>query len=156
MEKLYYGYYKSPIGILRIVVDESSLVALDFNEEENKQSDEQSYIKEVKNQLDEYFKGTRKLFDLNIKINGTDFQNKVWNELTKIPYGETISYKELATRIGNDKACRAVGNANNKNKISIIIPCHRVVGSNKKLVGYAGGLEKKEWLINHENKVTKE
>ncbi|MBZ6004473.1 methylated-DNA--[protein]-cysteine S-methyltransferase [Paraclostridium bifermentans] len=156
MEKLYYGYYKSPIGNLRIVVDENSLVALDFNEDEKKQSDEHSYIKEVKNQLDEYFKGKRELFDLNIKINGTDFQNKVWNELTKIPYGETISYKELATRIGNDKACRAVGNANNKNKISIVIPCHRVVGSNKKLVGYAGGLEKKEWLINHENKVTNE
>lgn len=156
MEKLYYGYYKSPIGNLRIVVDESSLVALDFNEDEKKQSDEHGYIKEIKSQLDEYFKGTRELFDLNIKINGTDFQNKVWNELTKIPYGETISYKELATRIGNDKACRAVGNANNKNKISIVIPCHRVVGSNKKLVGYAGGLEKKEWLINHENKVTNE
>ncbi|MBN8047422.1 MULTISPECIES: methylated-DNA--[protein]-cysteine S-methyltransferase [Paraclostridium] len=156
MEKLYYGYYKSPIGILRIVVDESSLVALDFNEDKKKQSDEHSYIKEVKNQLDEYFKGKRELFDLKIKLNGTDFQNKVWSELTKIPYGETISYKELATRIGNDKACRAVGNANNKNKISIVIPCHRVVGSNKKLVGYAGGLEKKEWLINHENKVTNE
>lgn len=156
MEKLYYGYYKSPIGKLRIVVDESSLVVLDFNEDEKKQSDEHRYINEVKKQLNEYFKGTRKLFDLNIKINGTDFQNKVWNELTKIPYGETISYKELATRIGNDKACRAVGNANNKNKISIVIPCHRVVGSNKKLVGYAGGLEKKEWLINHENKVTNE
>ncbi|WP_025162850.1 methylated-DNA--[protein]-cysteine S-methyltransferase [Paraclostridium bifermentans] len=156
MEKLYYGYYKSPIGNLRIVVDESSLVVLDFNEDEKKQSDEHRYINEVKKQLDEYFKGTRKLFDLNIKINGTDFQNKVWNELTKIPYGETISYKELATRIGNDKACRAVGNANNKNKISIVIPCHRVVGSNKKLVGYAGGLDKKEWLINHENKVTNE
>ncbi|EQK43070.1 methylated-DNA-[]-cysteine S-methyltransferase family protein [[Clostridium] bifermentans ATCC 638] len=156
MEKLYYGYYKSPIGNLRIVVDESSLVALDFNEDEKKQSDEHRYINEVKKQLDEYFKGTRELFDLNIKMNGTDFQNKVWNELTKIPYGETISYKELATRIGNDKACRAVGNANNKNKISIVIPCHRVVGSNKKLVGYAGGLEKKEWLINHENKVTNE
>ena len=156
MEKLYYGYYKSPIGNLRIVVDENSLVALDFNEDEKKQSDEHSYIKEVKNQLDEYFKGKRELFDLKIKLNGTDFQNKVWSELTKIPYGETISYKELATRIGNDKACRAVGNANNKNKISIVIPCHRVVGSNKKLVGYAGGLEKKEWLINHENKVTNE
>lgn len=156
MGKLYYGYYKSPIGNLRIVVDENSLVALDFNEDEKKQSDEHRYIKEVKKQIDEYFKGTRELFDLNIKINGTDFQNKVWNELTKIPYGETISYKELATRIGNDKACRAVGNANNKNKISIVIPCHRVVGSNKKLVGYAGGLEKKEWLINHENKVTNE
>lgn len=156
MEKLYYGYYESPIGNLRIVVDESSLVALDFNEDEKKQSDEHRYINEVKKQLDEYFKGTRELFDLNIKMNGTDFQNKVWNELTKIPYGETISYKELATRIGNDKACRAVGNANNKNKISIVIPCHRVVGSNKKLVGYAGGLEKKEWLINHENKVTNE
>ena len=156
MEKLYYGYYKSPIGNLRIVVDENSLVALDFNEDEKKQSDEHRYIKEVKKKIDEYFKGTRELFDLNIKINGTDFQNKVWNELTKIPYGETISYKELAARIGNDKACRAVGNANNKNKISIVIPCHRVVGSNKKLVGYAGGLEKKEWLINHENKVTNE
>lgn len=156
MEKLYYGYYKSPIGNLRIIVDESSLVTLDFNEDENRQSDEHRYINEVKKQLDEYFKGTRELFDLNIKMNGTDFQNKVWNELTKIPYGETISYKELATRIGNDKACRAVGNANNKNKISIVIPCHRVVGSNKKLVGYAGGLEKKEWLINHENKVTNE
>ena len=156
MEKLYYGYYKSPIGNLRIVVGERSLVVLDFNEDEKKESDEHRYINEVKKQLDEYFKGTRKLFDLNIKINGTDFQNKVWNELTKIPYGETISYKELATRIGNDKACRAVGNANNKNKISIVIPCHRVVGSNKKLVGYAGGLDKKEWLINHENKVTNE
>lgn len=154
MEKLYYGYYESPIGNLRIVVEENSLVALDFMEDEKKQSDEHTYINEVKKQLDEYFKGKRKLFDLKIKINGTDFQSKVWNELAKIPYGETISYKELATRIGNDKACRAVGNANNKNKISIVIPCHRVVGSSQKLVGYAGGIEKKKWLINHEKKVT--
>jgi len=154
MEKLYYGYYESPIGNLRIVVEENSLVALDFMEDEKKQSDEHVYINEVKKQLDEYFKGKRKLFDLKIKINGTDFQSKVWNELIKIPYGETISYKELATRIRNDKACRAVGNANNKNKISIVIPCHRVVGSNQKLVGYAGGIEKKKWLINHEKEVT--
>ena len=100
---------------------------------------ETSLIKNTKQQLDEYFAGKRKKFDIPIKLEGTDFQIKVWKELLKIPYGETCSYLDIAKRIGNPKASRAVGMANNKNKIIIIVPCHRVIGSNKKLVGYACG-----------------
>ena len=103
-------------------------------------------------QLNEYFSGIRKNFDLPLKFGGTEFQNRVWQELSKIPYGETISYKDLAERTGNIKACRAVGMANNKNPIPIIIPCHRVVGSNGKLTGYAGGLEAKKFLLELEQK----
>ena len=111
---------------------------------------ETSLIKNTKQQLDEYFAGKRKKFDIPIKFNGTDFQVKVWEELLKIPYGETCSYLDIAKRIGNPKASRAVGMANNKNKIIIIVPCHRVIGSNKKLVGYACGLDVKEKLLELE------
>ena len=111
---------------------------------------ETELIKNAKNQLDEYFEGMRKEFDIPIKLEGTDFQIKVWKELLKIPYGETCTYLGIAKRIGNPKASRAVGMANNKNKIMIIIPCHRVIGSNKKLVGYAGGLDVKEKLLKLE------
>ena len=111
---------------------------------------ETSLIKNTKQQLDEYFAGKRKKFDIPIKFNGTDFQVKVWKELLKIPYGETCSYLDIAKRIGNPKASRAVGMANNKNKIIIIVPCHRVIGSNKKLVGYACGLDVKEKLLELE------
>ena len=113
---------------------------------------ETSLIKNTKQQLDEYFAGKRKKFDIPIKLEGTDFQIKVWKELLKIPYGETCSYLDIAKRIGNPKASRAVGMANNKNKIIIIVPCHRVIGSNKKLVGYACGLEVKEKLLELERK----
>ena len=111
---------------------------------------ETSLIKNTKQQLDEYFAGKRKKFDIPIKLDGTDFQIKVWKELLKIPYGETCSYLDIAKRIGNPKASRAVGMANNKNKIIIIVPCHRVIGSNKKLVGYACGLDVKEKLLELE------
>lgn len=111
---------------------------------------ETSLIKNTKQQLDEYFAGKRKKFDIPIKLEGTDFQIKVWKELLKIPYGETCSYLDIAKRIGNPKASRAVGMANNKNKIIIIVPCHRVIGSNKKLVGYACGLDVKEKLLELE------
>ena len=107
-------------------------------------------MKNAKKQLDEYFAGIRKEFDIPIKLEGTDFQIKVWKELLKIPYGETCTYLDIAKHIGNPKAYRAVGMANNKNKIMIIIPCHRVIGSNKKLVGYAGGLDVKEKLLKLE------
>ncbi len=93
-------------------------------------------------------------FDLDISLIGTEFQRKIWNELLKIPYGKSITYKELAIRIGNEKATRAVGNANGKNPLSIIIPCHRVIGSNGLLVGYGGGLERKKWLLEFENKIS--
>ncbi len=113
---------------------------------------ETDLINNTRKQLDEYFAGNRKQFDIPIKLEGTDFQIKVWKELLKIPYGETCSYLDIAKRIGNPKASRAVGMANNKNKIIIIVPCHRVIGSNKKLVGYACGLEVKEKLLELERK----
>lgn len=114
---------------------------------------ETALIKKTKQQLDEYFAGKRKEFDIPIKLEGTDFQIKVWKELLKIPYGETYSYLDIAKRIGNPKASRAVGMANNKNKIIIIVPCHRVIGSNKKLVGYACGLDVKEKLLELEKEI---
>ncbi|MGL4740579.1 MAG: methylated-DNA--[protein]-cysteine S-methyltransferase [Sarcina sp.] len=101
-------------------------------------------------QLEEYFLGKRKSFDLPLEFNGTDFQKNVWKSLLEIPYGESATYKDIAKKIGNEKAVRAVGGANNKNKIMIVVPCHRVIGSNGKLIGYAGGLEKKEILLNLE------
>ncbi len=102
------------------------------------------------NQLLEYFDGKRKDFDLPYKLNGTDFQKKVWSALCDIPYGQTRSYKEIAVAVGNPKASRAVGMANNKNPITVIVPCHRVIGSSGKLVGYAGGLTMKEFLLGME------
>ncbi len=106
----------------------------------------------VFSQLLEYFEGKRKEFDFPYEMRGTDFQKKVWQALCDIPYGETRSYKDIAIAIGNPKACRAIGLANNKNPISIAVPCHRVIGSNGKLVGYAGGLDMKESLLNMEKK----
>jgi methylated-DNA-[protein]-cysteine S-methyltransferase len=108
-------------------------------------------LKEAYKQLLEYLQGERITFELPIKPNGTEFQLKVWDSLQHIPFGQTKSYKEIAIEVNNPKACRAVGMANNKNPISIIIPCHRVIGSNRKLVGYAGGLKIKEYLLNLEN-----
>ncbi|EDS77032.1 methylated-DNA--[protein]-cysteine S-methyltransferase [Clostridium massiliodielmoense] len=150
MTNLYELYYSSPIGILRIKSTKYEILSLEFVDEKILNRENTSILKEASKQLDEYFNGIRKEFDLNIRLEGTEFQKKVWNELLKIPYGEVITYKDIAIRIGNEKAVRAVGNANNKNKIPIIIPCHRVIGSNRKLVGYLGGLDKKLWLLNHE------
>ncbi|MBD0331931.1 MAG: methylated-DNA--[protein]-cysteine S-methyltransferase [Chitinophagaceae bacterium] len=103
-------------------------------------------------QIDEYFRGKRKVFDLELEQTGTNFQNKVWAQLTKIPYGKTISYLHLAQQTGDVKAIRAVAAANGRNKIAIAVPCHRVIGTNKTLTGYAGGLWRKKWLLEHEAK----
>ena len=153
MKNIYKIYYDSPIGVIEVTSSNDKILSLDFVE--NKKDTDKSIpdiLKEAYNQLDEYFKGIRKNFDLELFINGTEFQNKVWNELCNIPYGQIATYKDMAVRIGNEKACRAIGNANNKNKIGIIIPCHRVIGSNGKLVGYEGGLWRKEWLLEHEKR----
>lgn len=147
-----YGYYKSPIGHIKIEAEDNHIIALDFVENigEEKISE---IIVQCKNQLEEYFLGKRKDFDLEIKfLKGTEFQIKVWEALRSIPYGKTVSYKWIAEKIGNPKAVRAVGGANNRNPIAIIVPCHRVIGSNGKMVGYAGGVEKKEYLLKIENK----
>lgn len=113
-------------------------------------------IKEINEailQFKEYFEGTRKTFSIPLKPEGTDFQKKVWNELAKIPFGNTVSYQEIANRLGDPKVIRAAASANGKNPISIIIPCHRVIGSDGALTGYAGGLHRKKWLLAHENPV---
>lgn len=146
---MFYYDYKSKFGRIYISADDNYILEISFKKPEYKKH-ETALIKKAFSELAEYFDGRRKTFDLPIKLNGTDFQKKVWNELIKIPYGTTISYKNLAKTIGNEKACRAVGMANNKNKIMIIIPCHRVIGSNGDLTGYAGGLNFKKELINLE------
>lgn len=102
-------------------------------------------------QLNEYFKGERKQFSLKLNPEGTDFQKKVWNELAKIPFGKTISYLDLSKKLGDVKAIRAVANANGKNPVWIIVPCHRVIGTDGSLTGYAGGLHRKKWLLEHES-----
>lgn len=109
-----------------------------------------SHFKAGKAQLSAYFKGTLTAFDLPMRPAGTDFQRRVWHALTEIPYGETISYAELARRVGNPKACRAVGLANGRNPIAVIVPCHRVIAADGTIGGYGGGLERKEWLLQME------
>jgi methylated-DNA-[protein]-cysteine S-methyltransferase len=113
---------------------------------------EHPVLKQAKRELDEYFTGTRTEFNLPLAALGTAFQQKVWQALITIPFGETWSYQDLADAIGNPKAVRAVGLANGKNPISIIVPCHRVIGKSGKLTGYAGGVERKAWLLKHEKK----
>ena len=109
-------------------------------------------LKKCCKQLDEYFSGKRKTFDVPLDAKGTKFQKQVWRELQKIPFGKTLSYGDIAKKIKNPKASRAVGGANNKNPIAIVVPCHRVIGANGKLVGYAGGLHRKAWLLKHERR----
>ncbi|WP_123052926.1 methylated-DNA--[protein]-cysteine S-methyltransferase [Clostridium sp. JN-1] len=145
-------YYDTPIGKIGIAENGTHITHLSFNEfiAEDINIIETPLIKKAILELNEYFTKKRKIFDLPLAPEGTEFQKKVWSELCKIPYGTTCSYKDIARAIGNEKACRAVGMANNKNPIAIFIPCHRVIGSNGKLVGYAGGLDTKKKLLNIE------
>ena len=142
--------YNSIIGDIFISADENSLLSVKFVNHNFIENKENKIIRQTIKQLDEYFRGKRKKFELPLNPKGTEFQKKVWQQLMNIPYGKTSTYKDIATLIGNTNASRAVGNANNKNPIAIIIPCHRVIGSNNKLTGYAGGLDKKEKLLNLE------
>ena len=147
------SYFTSPVGYLKIEADENVLQRLNFiDTPQNDAIKENEAIKKCKQQLDEYFLGKRKDFDLSLALNGTPFQNKVWNELLSIPFGKTISYLQLAKKLSDGKCIRAVGTANGKNPMAIIVPCHRVIGSDGKLVGYAGGLGRKKFLLQHEMK----
>lgn len=148
-----YFCYDTEIGTIKISEKEGKIIGLVFSDskKENEIEKETDYIRRTYLQLKEYLSGKRKSFDIEIEMIGTEFQKKVWKELLNIPYGETRSYKDIATAIGNEKACRAVGNANNKNPIAIIVPCHRVVGSNGSMTGYAGGIDIKEKLLKIEN-----
>lgn len=147
-------FYKTNIGKIGIAEKDGEIVKLFFSSSEN--SDEYNIcetkiLTEAFGQLNEYLTGRRESFDLPLKPLGTEFQKRVWQRLLEIPYGETWSYKRLASEIGNEKACRAVGLANNRNPIAIFIPCHRVIGSNGDLTGYAGGLGLKKELLDLEN-----
>lgn len=149
----YIDYYKSLIGLIKITCDDKFLLSCEFVDKKDVKTCENAITKEVKKQLKEYFIGKRLDFDLPLKLDGTPFQIKVWEALQKIPYGKTCTYKDIAAKIDKEKAFRAVGHANNKNKIAIIVPCHRVIGSNNKMVGYAGGIFKKQVLLDHERSV---
>lgn len=145
-------YYSSPIGLIEITGNENGISTLYFVEEKKVSSTKiHVSLKECVYQLEEYFTGIRKDFDLKLNPEGTEFQQKVWTQLLKVPFGKTRSYLQISRQIGDANATRAVGNANGSNPISIIIPCHRIIGNNGKLVGYGGGLWRKEWLLNHEN-----
>jgi methylated-DNA-[protein]-cysteine S-methyltransferase len=155
MKKEYKAYYQSEIGLLEIVGSDEYITALNFisPEERNNSFDNTAIPKAVADcvaQLDEYFKGKRQEFDLKLEPEGTEFQRTVWRQLTSIPFGKTVSYLDIAKAIGNEKAVRAVGAANGKNPISIVVPCHRIIGSNGQLTGYGGGLWRKAWLLKHE------
>lgn len=149
----YFSRYISSIGTLYLVEEERKLIRLIFDERpvdcEERETD---FLSNCKKELDEYFQGQRKDFDIPLKLYGTEFQKKVWCALEKIPYGETRSYKDIAIYIENPKGCRAIGLANNRNPIPIIIPCHRVIGADGKLVGYGGGIDKKIFLLELEKR----
>ena len=142
----------SPLGFTKIVGDDDGIVSITVLNSEEKITDIIPVeLEDCVFQLQEYFNGKRKDFDIKLNPEGTDFQKKVWNQLLEIPYGKTLSYLDLSKRLGDIKAIRAVANANGKNPIWIIIPCHRVIGSDGNLTGYAGGLNRKQWLLEHES-----
>lgn len=146
-------YKKTPIGIIAIECEGSFITKLLLNQRESEAvfgKEESKTVRDAFTQLDEYFAGTRKKFTLALKPEGTDFMKRVWLNVAKVPYGKTASYKEIAILCGNSRAMRAVGLANNRNPIPIFIPCHRIIGSNGKLVGYGGGLAMKKALLDLE------
>lgn len=144
--------YLSPVGNIEITGSSKGISALIFTEKEFKQNSIPPPLSSCIQQLDEYFKGNREAFTIKLNVAGTDFQKEVWKLLLDIPYGKTTNYMEIAKKMGNPKTIRAVGIANGKNPVSIIIPCHRVIGTNQELTGYAGGLWRKKWLLEHEQK----
>lgn len=157
MPELFSTYYNSPVGLLKIRASSLCIYEVFFCRDENESTlhvltHQVTILQQCMDELQEYFEGNRRSFTVPVYQEGTVFQQRVWNELMKIPYGATINYLELSKRIGDVKAIRAAASTNGKNKIAIIIPCHRVIGSNRELVGYAGGLANKRWLLQHEAK----
>lgn len=152
----HYAITDSPIGELLVLGDEAKVRGLlmngdgAFDDRKLDLTQDQEAFADTIKQLEQYFAGDRDTFELPLEPSGTEFQRAVWNALEQIPYGETRSYGEIAAQVGRPKAARAVGMANNRNPIAVIVPCHRVIGSGGALVGYAGGLERKIWLLDHE------
>jgi methylated-DNA-[protein]-cysteine S-methyltransferase len=142
----------TPLGFTKITGDDDGIASITVLNSEEKLTDIiPESLQECVYQLQDYFEGKREQFDLNLNPQGSEFQQTVWKQLQTIPYGKSLSYLELSKQLGDVKAIRAVANANGKNPIWIIIPCHRVIGTDGSLTGYAGGLARKQWLLNHEN-----
>ncbi|WP_106769696.1 methylated-DNA--[protein]-cysteine S-methyltransferase [Paenibacillus faecalis] len=158
MNERYRLDYESPIGVIEIIGTGEAVHSMMFKERDIAvhmiQQQTPRVLVDCYRQLDEYFKGKRRKFTFPYRLAGTDFQKKVWGALTEVSYANTASYKDIAVSIGQEKAIRAVGNANGKNKMWIVIPCHRIIGSNGQLTGYAGGLWRKEWLLEHERSMS--
>ncbi len=143
---------ETPLGIAKIVGDTNGITSVSIlNSNEQVSNIIPEELQDCIYQLRDYFQGERKYFSLKLNPEGTIFQKRVWNELQTIPFGKTVSYLELSKQLGDVKAIRAVANANGKNPLWIIVPCHRVIGSNGSLTGYAGGLHRKQWLLDHES-----
>lgn len=142
--------HPSPVGDLLLTADDDGRLTGLYTRHDGAAARDDGAFDAVREQLDAYFAGELQEFDLPLALHGTPFQLRVWDELARIPFAETISYKELALRLGDLKLVRAVGLANGRNPVSIVIPCHRVIGADGTLVGYGGGLERKRWLLDHE------
>ncbi|TWR25630.1 methylated-DNA--[protein]-cysteine S-methyltransferase [Mucilaginibacter achroorhodeus] len=147
-------YYLSPLGITNIVEEDGLITKVSIRDEEDLKptTTDVAVLKQAITQLEEYFAGSRKAFDLPMKQPGSDFQQAVWQELQRIPYGSTITYSQQSQKMNNPLGIRAIAAANGRNNLWILVPCHRVLGSNGSLTGYAGGLWRKKWLLEHEAK----
>ncbi len=144
-------FIQTPLGIAKIEGDENGISIISVNQEGDLSSEIPKNLKNSVTQLNEYFEGKREEFTFKLNPKGTEFQQKVWQELLKIPFGKTMSYLDLSKKLGDVKAIRAVASANGKNPLWIVVPCHRVIGTDGSLTGYAGGLWRKKWLLEHEN-----
>lgn len=158
-ESIVYNYYNSPIGVLELASNGEQLLSVSYLEtnkasKTTQASTESILFKNTKEQLNAYFNSELKVFQLPLNMSGSSFQKKVWQQLTSIPFGKTISYLTLSKQIGNVKAIRAAASANGKNPYCIVIPCHRVIGTNGSLTGYSGDIWRKKWLLEHEAKNT--
>lgn len=150
------AYIKTPLGITKILGDENGISVISVSDEGEISDTIPVVLQEAVWQLNDYFEGKRIDFTFKLNPSGTDFQQKVWKGLLEIPFGKTISYLELSKQLGDVKAIRAVASANGKNPLWIVVPCHRVVGTDGSLTGYAGGLWRKKWLLEHENPSTQQ
>ena len=150
------AYIKTPLGTAKITGDEQGIASISILEEGTISKKIPKDLKEATNQLQDYFNGKRTSFDFKLNPQGTEFQQKVWQALLEIPFGKTVSYMDITKKLGDVKAIRAVASANGKNPLWIVVPCHRVIGTDGSLTGYAGGLWRKKWLLEHENPTTQQ
>jgi methylated-DNA-[protein]-cysteine S-methyltransferase len=150
MSSIYFDYYDSPIGLIEIAGTSTAVIALNFVAEPCREVASHALVAEAVRQVDEYFDGKRREFEIEMAFEGTDFQQQVWRQLGTVPYGSVASYQDIARGVGRPTAVRAVGAANGRNPIAILVPCHRIIGKNGHLVGYGSGLWRKKWLLKHE------